>query len=577
MAAADVPEEGSGRIMKKKGPFYNSRGSILISAVALSILMAIAGIGFLQVATISVNNDTDALENELAFHAAESGIWVGARWLRSHTAFLALIADDADIGPFGSTPIAINGMDVYVKIPVQVGTDRIPVASIVAEVYKGGTPGAATFKKRITVGDVRCQTFGTYSTFYDGYQSTDDGDRASGEWNTGATWNGWGGRTFNGRFHMNSLTNKLYDNTARFNGLVTVAKNSGGWGYGMGHNGNNYDSGVKAVGWTPSSATELDQIFTDRYVPNVDQIDLNISGTNAVSLAGDAALTVTNLPHSVRDEGYGPYQYRPTLYIDGQRAVYKYKRTSTKYDSLIWGSVDGRIFVNLDNNLNVYTTANGATGRFTIATAPGKSIVPVGNLVTSDYDFATGTVPDTSNNMIGLISGGYIAFNKTWTKRFSGTTDSVKFVSAMTTGGGAPGPTGGVGTLHMSASILAIESGFKDTLPNGSGGTRSYSMKGCEWWDGMWMQQSAGGSFTDTSNHYEDYGFQLYGSHVLGGYSRTIWPGSGDRGCGGDLEFTHDPRMYQRYLQPPGFPGVRSTDNLLVLRIRNWSEENVYE
>ncbi|MBN2189412.1 MAG: hypothetical protein JW699_08150 [Chitinispirillaceae bacterium] len=574
--------------MRKTMLLKDQCGSVLVGTVALSIIMAIAGIGFLQVATISVNNDTEALENDLAFHAAESGIWVGARWLRGYTDFLALTANSPDIGPFGATPISINGRDVYVTIPVDVGADGVPVAQIVANVYKGGsTPGEATFKKRISVGEVRCGTFGTYGTFYDGYQSTSDGDRTSGQWNTGATWNGWGGgRIFNGRFHMNSLTNKLYDNTPRFNGLVTVSQGCGQFDYDTGHTAhhdNDYNFGVEAVGWTPT-VPELDQIFTDRYVPNTDQIALNISGNDAKSILADASIPAGDkivLPRSYRDEGDGPYKYRPTLYFDGQNAFYKYRTSSGTYATRTYGlaagsSFDGRIFIDTCNNLNVYSTANGVTGRVTVVTPPGKSIVPVGNLVTSDYDYATGKVDSTSNNMIGLITGGYIAFNKTWKKRFTGTgIDTTKYVSEMTTGGGAPGPADGVGTLHMSASIMAVEN-FNDVLPDGSGGTRTYAMKGCEWWDGMWMQQSAGGAFTDTSNHLEDYGYKLYGNHILGGYSRTIWPGSGDRGCGGTLEFTHDQRMVKRNLQPPGFPGVRSTDNLLVLEIRNWSEHNVY-
>jgi hypothetical protein len=578
--------------MRKVRPINDSRGSALIGAVALSVLMAIAGISFLQVTAISINNETAALENEKAFQAAESGIWIGARWLRSFPTFLTLTSayNGTDIGPFGSRAIPINGMDVYVTMPVHIGVDNIPAVSIVANVYKkGSSPSAATFKKRIIVGDVRSQDFGAYCTFYDGYQSTSADDSTNGQWNSADAWGGWGSsRVFNGRFHMNNMNNKLLDNTPRFNGRVTVAKPCARNNYGTGHDSNNYNSGIfgYSAGGTPTTA-ELDNIFTDRYIPNVDQIKLTIPRTNAASIDTTTSISTFDkirLPASSRDDGYGPNQYRPTLYFDGPNAFYEWKDAGGYHRDTVGplkgGTINGKIFLS-SNNLNVYSTANGVTGRVTVATTTGRSIVPVGNLVTSDYNLTTGTVPSNSTNMIGLISGGYVAFNKTWTKRFSGAgADAMKNVSEQVTGGGAPGPDDGVGTLHMSAAIIAVEN-FNDVLRNGDGNnTQAYRMKGCEWWDGMWMQQPASGDFNSNNNHCEDYGFKLYGNHILGGYARTVWTTGGapdpTRGCNGALSFTHDQRMLDGTMQPPGFPTVLSSDNLLVLKIKKWAESNTY-
>jgi hypothetical protein len=615
--------------MKKTRQFKNNRGSILVGVVALSILMAVAGIGFLQVTTTSVNNETAALESSKAFAAAESGIWIGSRWLRGFANFTALVAaqNGSDIGPFGATPISINGMDVYVTIPVQIAADAIPCVRIVAEVYKGGARSAATFKKRITMGDVRVQTFGNYGTFYDGYQSMDANDLTAGRWNTLASWNGWSNRTFNGRFHMNGMTNKLYNNTNRFNGYVTVANGNGQYNYGTGLNDfkNDYNFGVwgYGAGGTPTIA-ELDMIFTNRYVPNVDQIALTIPRRNAGTILADASIPVTNriqLPRSFRDEGFGPNQYRPTLYFDGPNAFYQYQDAGgvyrvTTFGPAAGGSIDGMIFLaDANNNLNVYTSAAGATGRFTVATANGRSIVPVGNVVTSDYDIASGTITDpASNNMIGLISGGFIAFNKTWTKRFS--TDGANImryvsdhaagsgVNALSgvTGGGVPGTADGFGMMHMSAAIIAIDAFTANLCPTiGNAALQVYNMKGCEWWDGAWEQNQflpENYPFNDVRNRCEDYGLTLFGNHVLGGYAKVIYPGNvpvanfsglpfngtyagqprcNFRGCaGGNLIYTQDARMHRRDLQPPGFPVVQTIGNLLVLRLKNWSEGNTY-
>jgi hypothetical protein len=590
--------------MRKSTVLENNRGSILVGAVAVAILTAIAGMGFLMVSVNSINNETAAFEKEKAFQAAESGVWIGARWLREPTNNFLTTANGVTLNPFGSS-VSINGLNVVVTIPVQVGADGIPVASIVSNVYNG-TPGAATFKKRISVGNVTNQSFGTYCTFYDGYQPVD-----AGRYNAGPppTWtNDWYGlgdnRNFYGRTHFNSMPLVLNTSGPRFYGPVTVSNivTIGlGAAFANGQNGNDYSSGVVGArtisgntsgqnSYTPS-LTDLNAIFTDRYTPNVDPIELTIPLTNAVSIAGNASLTKTNLPFSSRDDGYGPYQYRPTLYINGSQATYYY-RNGTNYDSLKWGSIDGRIFVSKDvdgattgNNLNVYTSTTGASGRFTIATAPGKSIVPVGNLTVTGYDFASGTVPGSSDYMIGLISGGYIAFNKTWIRWNAslGRLDT-PYVSAQA--GRVPGPVPGLigkfDTLHMTASIIAVCQ-FTDNLYNGTA-WQNFTMSGTEWWGGMWGQLPSsedpnGTSFTDYKNKAEDYSFQLYGNHILGAYARTSY-GISCRGCQGSTTFNHDPRMITKNLQPPGFPGVSNDEGggtrLLTLVLRNWSEENKY-
>jgi hypothetical protein len=568
-------------------------GSVLVGVVVLSIIMAIAGVGFIQATTSSLISETAALEYDRAFQAAESGIWAGARWLRSPENNFPQMPEGATLKPFGDDPVTINGMDVYVTIPVRL-IDGAPSASIVAEAYldRSGAhlKNENTFKKRISVGDVRVENFGTYSTFYGGYQSPDPADT------TIRRWHGWGDRTFHGRFHMNNMYNQIMADGepgvgARpvvFTGFVTIARPTSAAvtahyqnNYsrdcgGNGHYGNNYDKGIwlddPVSPWTSVTTAKLDQVFQGRYMADVDPINIDIKRTCADSIISDNSIPATDrilLPLSDLDEGYGPNQYRPTLYIDGATAHYQY-REAGMYLEKLYTNFDRRIFC-AGNNLNVYTTAAGAKGRFTIATARGCSIVPVGNIVTSDYNPAAGdtAITPASDNMIGLISGKYINFNKTWKKRFAADTGNIKkYVSEQVTGGGSPGPSDGNGTLHVTASIIAVRS-FNDVL-NG----RTMEMKGCEFWDGAWMDHPAYSStFTNDACHLQDYNYQLYGNHILGGYMNTIIDHK-TAGCNGTLNFIHDPRMYKRYLQPPGFPGVSTTENLLVLTMSDWSEEN---
>ena len=142
--------------------------------------------------------------------------------------------------------------------------------------------------------------------------------------------------------------------------------------------------------------------------------------------------------------------------------------------------------------------------------------------------------------------------------------------------GAPPGATGNVGTLHMTAAIMAVCS-FNDVLWNGTA-YQTFLMSGTEWWEGMWGTlpfNPNGKPFNDFASRGEDYSFQLYGNHILAGYARTIY-GIPQRGCQGTVTFTHDSRMIEKNLQPPGFPGVSNGTNLLTLRLKNWSEENTF-
>jgi hypothetical protein len=251
----------------------------------------------------------------------------------------------------------------------------------------------------------------------------------------------------------------------------------------------------------------------------------------------------------VRDEGDSCTSRRPTLQFNSNKAYYQYYDSGAsafKSDTI---TISSSTIIRSRRNINVFGTV---TGRVTVVTDSGKSIHPVGNLVTSDY---TGdSVPFSSSNMIGLISGKDIRFNDTWIKHFKGdAADSTQEVARRCTINGTDT------AINISAGIIALKTKV-------IGGT---TVKCCEFWDGMW---------DGTPQTKESYRYKLFGNHILAAYMRTIAvDGSGvwSAGCKpGGLSFSHDPRMYKKLIQPPGFPGVSTKNGLYLLSIGGWQEDN---
>ncbi|MBN1129648.1 MAG: hypothetical protein JXA71_11710 [Chitinispirillaceae bacterium] len=552
---------------KLNRPHPGQNGSVLVGAIALIALMALMNAAFIQVTSGSLGRELTGIGNEKAFQAAESGIWIGARWLRSvNPALWQTLGNHHH--PFGDY-VSIDGMDVHIDIAVQV-IAGVPVASINAEAYRDPSGNhlhnAATFQKRVRTADVRPQTYGTFCTFFNSYQSDFPFDPTKGI----NVWWGWSGRTFTGRFHMNDCYIKLNPNAEPGvgsspvvfkNGLVSVAtptdpvvladyqKNyttmNGGQ---LGSFGNNFNSGVWANGWTanPPTINQLNQVFRDRYSSNFDQVAIPAAQMNATALLNNLSLPVSDkieLPASL-DYGEEQDKYRPTLIFNGTSATYHYRSGSSRL-SATYNDINGKIFCS-HHNLNVYGTVQG---RVTVASDPGKSILPCGNIVTSDYNPATGVIPASSPNMIGLVAGKHIRFNNQWKRYFAGDASStMRNVSALTTSG----------TMHLSASLMAIG---QTTITDPSTGATAVE-KGSEYWD---------------LGHAVMYSLNLYGNHILGAYRPVAsgWHGISNGGCNGTQTFTHDRRMVTANLQPPGYPQLNTVNGLWMLRIKGWSEENL--
>jgi hypothetical protein len=120
----------------------DERGSVLVTAVVLSIIMAIAGIGFIWLSTNILNNDSAALQNDKAFHAAESGALIGCKWLLINDPTLWLATWTSQSSSFQN--LKINGLEVDVSISFNSDT-----ATVSSAVFSGSTHNATTFLKRI--------------------------------------------------------------------------------------------------------------------------------------------------------------------------------------------------------------------------------------------------------------------------------------------------------------------------------------------------------------------------------------------------------------------------------------------
>jgi hypothetical protein len=60
------------------------RGSILIGVLAMSLIMTVAAGGMMFVAANSGNDEQGSAENLTLHYTAESGIYLGLKWIRGH-------------------------------------------------------------------------------------------------------------------------------------------------------------------------------------------------------------------------------------------------------------------------------------------------------------------------------------------------------------------------------------------------------------------------------------------------------------------------------------------------------------
>jgi len=131
-----------------KPRFGNSRGSILLIAVVMAMIMAITGVAFLMVTTHTLNNDAKELQNDKAFQAGESLLLIVTKWLLQNKPEDWVNFNTLTDPNFKS--YSTNQLYVEVKVNVTVVAGIATSADVLSEVYSSNTiHDSTTFVKRI--------------------------------------------------------------------------------------------------------------------------------------------------------------------------------------------------------------------------------------------------------------------------------------------------------------------------------------------------------------------------------------------------------------------------------------------
>jgi Tfp pilus assembly protein PilX len=119
----------------------NQAGSSLVGVIALAIVMSVACLGYLQVATSTANGELTQRNDDAAFYAAESGLLLGGAWLKAQASFPTFTQNDI----FSANPVTVNGNQVTVDIVV-----AGPLTSQTYTVRSTATSGSLRYDKVIS-------------------------------------------------------------------------------------------------------------------------------------------------------------------------------------------------------------------------------------------------------------------------------------------------------------------------------------------------------------------------------------------------------------------------------------------
>jgi hypothetical protein len=388
-------------------------GSALVGVIALSAVMAIACLGYLQVSTTSSNFELESLRDDKAFTAAEAGLMVGAGWLQRQS-----------VAPSKTLPGVItlneNGIDVSVTI-VFLGQGLV-------ELHSTASTSRLPYDKLLTW-QMGVESPGNYGTFLNGLFGNNH--RAQG---------GFMNTVFDGPFHSNeammisaaggAVISKFLEKTTVHH---TAADH---WDYGDGfHDNNNYDYGVEVAG---HDAMWLDKnVFMEQFRHHQSKIVLPpVKGQDILLPASDPVVN----PNSEIPEK------RALLRFNGSQATYYYW-AGGNLKTLNINAVDQKV-IRAKNEINVI---GKITGKTTVVTDKGYNIYPVGDITYTDFS------PDAEANYVGpnqlaLVSGNDVFFKAKWMEP--------KTQAILDVKGAGDG-------MYVTASLIATEAGSTHRLIQG--------------------------------------------------------------------------------------------------------------
>jgi hypothetical protein len=319
------------------GALKNKNGSVLVGAVVFSIIAGIAAGGYLAVTNNTVTQEVVALDDARAFHAAESGLLIGTRWLADTTNWNAAITGGSQV-VFSDT---INGMRVTTTIGPNSG-DTIPVVSV-------AQGGILRYRKQLSW-NARIAPGGSGSVInnLDGLVKKGLADCA-----------------FEGPIHFNGDI-KIFTgagNKPKFiNGPVTVHSSNqlnGDGTAGAAPYYNNYDYGILPDNgvW---NLNNIDGCFSALYRHSQPEILNEVSWANAVAL-------------DVPNDGLVTFQDGKLSFVDGGGNLVQ--------DTLMGNGGIGKVFL-IPGNKSVKVTGT-VRGNCSVVTTGAGSITVVDNL---DYD-----------------------------------------------------------------------------------------------------------------------------------------------------------------------------------------------
>jgi hypothetical protein len=516
----------------------SGQGSVLVGVVAFSILMALAGAGYLAVTGSTVNHEIEALENEAAFLAAESGLLIGTNWLRDSVNW----ENTCESGRNDVFTGTINGMSVDVDI-VSLGNDKVDIRS-------NASGGGLTYTKRVSWtaekigGDAGTLIYdlgasggvggsGLNNTWFDGPTHSNAPVHLSSVSNPGA--GGAGVKFVNGGLTVHNKTQ-------------TVNFAAGGHWANYGEGNNNYDFGLlhHNIAENDQGKTDkLDEYFEVSYTHSQDSLYMPRLTTQDYTFPQN--LSATNRAYLVFDDNGA----------DPGLAKYYYYDAGGVRQGPVTVEIDGKV-LRVPNDVSVLGLVDG---QVTVVTNPGDNIYPVGDLTYVNFPDPTTLNPDgdeflnydnTDNyrlgdyddgagntDMLALVAGGDIHFQKE-KMTYNPSTQNLDVAGVSKQ------------SLWLTAQLIAIEP--------------THGL--------MWDTKKMTGDSKDFQINEFDYTLRAIGNRVI----RTWFSyDAGGVQANQQIRFYFDTRLLEG-LKGPGVPDIHAAsetgEKFFMLQL-DWHEENL--